>query len=104
MTFRSGSGKILIGEKLIKPPQDGVVMKKEVTFEFESEDFEADVISAIQDLAASIGWSMAFLDDDIDDQVDHIIVGTEAAIEEVDKAFQCYTILVPIKEESEWSH
>jgi len=79
-------------------------MRKEITFEFESEDREADVIAAIQDLAASIGWCIAYVDDDVEEMVDHLIIGTEPAIEEIDKAFQCYTVLSLEKKEEPRSH
>jgi hypothetical protein len=36
--------------------------------------------------------------------VDHLIVGTEPAIEEIDKAFQCYTVLGLVKKEEGQSH
>ena len=77
-------------------------MKKELEMEFEAHDHESEVIDQIMDLAASIGWSFAYVDDD--EVLDHIILGISPAIEEIDKAFDAYTILEPVFEDEETVH
>ncbi len=73
-------------------------MKKVDIMEFEADDLESLVLDQIQDLAASIGWSFGYVEDD--EGLDHVIIGTSAAITEIDKAFDMYTILEPVYEEA----
>lgn len=79
-------------------------MKKPLEFEYEADDNTADIIDQIQDLAAQLGWSIALPEDDEEGLLDHIIIGTEASLVEIDRTFEVYTILTPPDEEDEILH
>ena len=74
---------------------------KDFDLEIEAEDNEAEIVQQIIDLAAGLGWSFALQEGDMDDAIDHIIVGTRGALEEIDKAMDIYEIWGPPDEKKD---
>jgi len=78
-------------------------MAKKNKLEMDAHDSDWELISKIIEMAAELGWSVAIAGDP-EDTVDHIIIGTIPALEEIDRTMDKYDILCPSEDDKKVYH